>query len=97
MPAFRLTGKAVDDLRSIARYTQEHWGRKQRNNYLSKLDESFYTLAQEPHRGRACDDIRPGYRKYHVGWHQIFYRQRENHIEIIRILYDRMDVESHLS
>jgi toxin ParE1/3/4 len=97
MPAFHLTRKARCGLRSIARYTQEKWGREQRNKYLSKLDESFYTLAQEPQRGRACDDIRPGYRKYHVGRHLIFYRQRVNHIEIIRILQDRMDVESHLS
>ncbi len=53
-------------------------------------------LAQEPHLGRVCDEIRQGYRKHHVGRHLIFYRQVAAHIEIIRILHKRMDVESHL-
>jgi len=51
---------------------------------------------REPHRGRACDDIRPGYRKYHVGRHLIFYRESPEGLEIIRILHDRMDIETHL-
>jgi toxin ParE1/3/4 len=37
-----------------------------------------------------------GYRVYHVGQHLIFYRQKSTGIEIIRILHDRMDVETHL-
>jgi plasmid stabilization system protein ParE len=40
--------------------------------------------------------IRKGYRVYHVGRHLIFYRQKSPGIEIIRILHDRMDVETHL-
>ena len=96
MPAYRLTRKALDDLRSIARYTQKNWGREQRNKYLSKPDESIRMLAHEPHLGRACDKIRQGYRKHHVGRHLIFYRHTSALIEIIRILHERMDVESHL-
>jgi toxin ParE1/3/4 len=34
MPTYRLTNKALEDLRSIARYTEENWGREQRNRYL---------------------------------------------------------------
>jgi len=64
--------------------------------HLARLDASFHVLAQEPHRGRACDDIRPGYYKYHVGRHLIFYRASPDGVEIIRILHDRMDIEAHL-
>jgi toxin ParE1/3/4 len=92
---FRLTKKATEDLRSIGRYTQKNWGRDQRNKYLARLDDSFHTIAREPQIGLACDYIRHGYRKYHVGRHLIFYRQTESVVEIIRILHDRMDVESH--
>jgi toxin ParE1/3/4 len=95
MSAFRLTERAKQDLRSIGRYTQATWGRDQRNSYLAKLDACFHLLAQEPQQGRVCDDIRPGYRKYHVGRHLIFYRQSSEGIEIIRILHDRMDLEAH--
>ena len=96
MPAFLLSEKALEDLKSIGRYTQKTWGRKQRNKYLSKLDESFHILSKQPQLGTARDDIRKGYRVYHVGRHLIFYRQKPNVIEIIRILHDRMNVESHL-
>ncbi|BAC92057.1 type II toxin-antitoxin system RelE/ParE family toxin [Gloeobacter violaceus] len=71
-------------------------GGAQRNNYLAKLDASFQLLAQEPQRGRACDELRPGYRKYHVGRHLIFYRESEAGLEIIRVLHERMDIDSHL-
>ena len=46
MTIFRLTRLALDDLRSIGRYTQINWGREQRNSYLAKLDECFHLLAQ---------------------------------------------------
>lgn len=96
MSIFRLTELAKQDLRSIGRFTEATWGREQRNRYLAKLDTCFQLLAQEPQRGKACDDIRPGYRKYHVGRHLIFYRQSSKGIEIIRILHNRMDIEVHL-
>jgi toxin ParE1/3/4 len=96
MPAYRLTNKALDDLRSIARFTEKTWGREQRNKYLSKLDESFQVLVHEPGLGRACDEIRQGYRKHHVGRHLIFYRLIASQIEIIRILHESMDIDSHL-
>ena len=96
MPAFRLSAKSLEDLKSIGRFTLKSWGRAQRNNYLSKLDESFHILAEQPHLGNARNDIRKGYRVYHVGRHLIFYCQKPTAIEIIRILHDRMDVETHL-
>ena len=74
MPAFRLSAKSLEDLKSIGRFTLKSWGREQRNIYLSKLDESFHRLADQPHLGSARDDIRKGYRVYHVGRHLIFYR-----------------------
>lgn len=97
MPTFRLTAKAIADLKSIGHYTQDTWGREQRNKYLAQLDDRFHMLTQEPHKGWPCDDIREGYRKHHVGRHLIFYRQAGKDIEIIRILHDRMDIENHLS
>lgn len=97
MGSFRLTQLALTDLRSIGRYTQTTWGREQRDRYLAKLDQSFHLLAQEPQRGRDCADIRVGYRKYHVGRHLIFYRMAQDGIEIIRILHDSMDIESHFA
>lgn len=96
MGIFRLTELAKQDLRSIGRYTQLTWGREQRNLYLGKIDACFHLLAQEQQRGKSCDDVRSGYRKYHVGRHLIFYRQSTEGVEIVRVLHDRMDIEAHL-
>jgi len=41
MATFRLTRKAREDLKSIARYTQKTWGVSQRNKYLTQLDKPY--------------------------------------------------------
>ena len=96
MPSFRLSAKALNDLKSIGRFTLKTWGREQRDLYLSKLDDSFRLLADQPFLGTPRHDIREGYRVHHVGLHLIFYRQQSTHIDIIRILHDQMDVETRL-
>ena len=96
MPAFRLSAKSFEDLKTIGRFTLKYWDREQHKIYLSKLDESFHILADQPQLGIARDDIRQGYRVYHVGRHLVFYRQKSSGIEIIRILHDRMDVAARL-
>jgi len=96
--AFYLTHKAKADLKDIARYTQRQWGVKQRNIYLTQLDDAFHSLADEPDKGRSCDDIRPGYLKYRVSKHFVFYRMVESSdIEIVRVLHERMNFETHLN
>jgi toxin ParE1/3/4 len=97
MPGFTLTGKAKDDLKEIARHTQEQWGRQQRDLYLRMLDGCFRRLAANPGQGGDCSEIRAGYRKMIAGRHLIFYRQPSgDSIEIVRILHGRMDIETHL-
>ena len=52
-------------------------------------------LAATPLKGRDCSAIRFGYRKYHVRKHLVLYRiLAPNQIEIVRVLHERMDVES---
>jgi toxin ParE1/3/4 len=97
MTAFSLTRKAKADLSSIGRYAQRKWGKEQRNQYLTQLDQAFYTLAKNLLIGRSCDHIREGYGTYSIGKHIIFYRQYDSDtISIVRILHQRIDVERHL-
>ena len=98
MRKFDLTRSAQADLKSIARYTQERWGVRQRNTYLKEVDQVCRTLAKNPLMGRSCDDIREGYRKFPHGSHVIFYKQLgEDELLIVRILHGTMDVESNIS
>jgi toxin ParE1/3/4 len=98
MPGFTLTKKAKADLKEIARYTQDQWGRDQRDKYLGMLDGCFHQLAANPFIGKDCSDIRSGYRKTSAGSHVIFYRQTSADVtEIVRILHGSMDIETLLS
>ena len=74
-------------MKSIGRYTDNTWGREQRNRYLALLDASFHELAANPLKGRDCGTIRTGYRKQGVGRHIVFYHQiAADCIEIVREL-----------
>ena len=98
MSSFILTNMAFADLKDIGRYTQNQWGREQRDTYLTMLDACFHQLAAAPLKGKDCSDIRNGYRKHTAGSHVIFYRQLFNDtIEIVRVLHGRMDIEMRLS
>ncbi|MEI6333860.1 MAG: type II toxin-antitoxin system RelE/ParE family toxin [Methylococcaceae bacterium] len=97
MAGFELTNKAKSDLKDIAIYTQNTWGKHQRNIYLTAIDKSFYALAANHLKGRDCGEIRSGYRKHKVGKHIVYYHEiNANLIEIARVLHERMDIESHL-
>jgi toxin ParE1/3/4 len=74
-PCFTLTNMAKADLLEIGHYTQEKWGREQRDKYLTMLDVYFHKLAANPLSGKNSGDIRDGYRKLNAGRHVIFYRQ----------------------
>ena len=98
MSGFIVSKKAEIDLVNIAIYTQNMWGKLQRNAYITEIDRSFFILAKDHKKGRDCSDIRKNYRKYKVGKHMIFYREiNKNMIEIVRVLHDRMDIEMNLS
>ena len=93
MGTFSLTNAAKNDLRGIARFTEERWGRVQRRHYLKGLDEAFGMLADAPKLGNPCDQIEPGLRKYPFKSHIIFYDLLSyNQILVIRVLHKSMDV-----
>ena len=97
MPTFKVSRKARDDLILIGRYTEKEWGTSQRNIYLKQMDDCFHQIADTPELGVTCDYIRKGYRKFPQGSHIIFYKQnRKRTVEIIRFLYESMDVSSKL-
>ena len=94
MKSFALTSQAKADLRAIALFTEERWGKEQRNLYIKQFDEAFHLLAEAPMAGKACDYIKQNYRKFPQGSHIIFYKEEKDLIQIVRILHKNMDVES---
>lgn len=95
MDLFQLSKEAKNDLRSIALFTENRWGRAQRNLYIKQLDDAFLMLAKNPNLGISCSYIRDGYRKLPQGSHIIFYKHNaESNILVVRILHKSMDYDS---
>ena len=94
---FKLTRLAKADLKSIAAYTQRKWGKEQRKIYARQFDDAFHLLSITPTAGNKCDFIKPGYQKFPVTSHIVFYRSVcQSEIEIVRILHKRVDAKTQL-
>ncbi|MBC3386931.1 type II toxin-antitoxin system RelE/ParE family toxin [Pseudomonas sp. SWRI179] len=91
MAEYRLTPAAEHDLEVIWTYTAQQWGVAQANRYIDIITTAFSELAQQPKTAPACDHIRPGYRRWSVERHMIYFRITAYGVAIIRILHDRMD------
>lgn len=94
---YLLSPAARADLEQIWDYTHDRWGVDQAEQYLRELQGAIERVAANPLIGRACEEIRPGYRKLAAGSHTLYYRATvEGVIDLVRILHQRMDVDRHL-
>lgn len=96
MSRYRLAPAAQRDLSLIWDFTEERWGVRQAESYLTEIRAAIERIAYDPGRGRACDEIREGYRRYSIGSHLLFYVESTDGVDVIRILHQRMDPTRHL-
>jgi toxin ParE1/3/4 len=96
MAEYRLSPAAENDLENIWLYTRRQWNLQQANRYVDLLSAAFAELTSSPMTAPACDHIRPGYRRFHVERHMIYFRIAPYGIAVVRILHDRMDAPRHL-
>lgn len=82
---------AADDLRAIQRYTIEQWGPRQWHRYSDELEALFEELGDNPALGPNRDEVRHGLRSFPVGAHVVWYRNRDDTLEIVRVLHAAMD------
>lgn len=81
----------------IWQYSQSRWSEQQADKYTNALFDAMQALAEEPDRGKRCDNIHPGLRRYARGSHIIFYMADDTGAEIVRVLHQRMDFAAHLA
>lgn len=96
MRRYVLSPAAHGDLEQIWDYTRERWDDKQAEEYVREIQRAIKRVVDNPTIGRACDDVRPGYRKRAVGAQTLYYRiVPDDVIDVVRILHQRMDVDRH--
>ena len=97
MNRYALSPAARTDLEQIWDYSCERWDDDQAEEYVREIQRAIQRIVDNPMIGRACDEVRPGYRKHAVGSHSLYYRSVIGGvINVVRILHQRMDVDRHL-
>ena len=95
---YKISKEAEIDLEKIWLYTFEEWSLEQADYYMDLILDEIEYLVINPKSGKDYNEIRKGYFRSRVKSHFIFYRinLKEERIEIIRILHERMDIENQL-
>ena len=96
---YQLSKEALNDLEKIWLYTFENWSQEQADRYFQLIINEIEHVAKEPLSGKDYSEIRKGYFRSRVKSHFIFYRinTKKKAIEVIRILHQQMNTESHLT
>ena len=94
---FVITKKAVSDLEEIWLYTVEKWPVEQADRYYSLIFDEINFICSNVESGKPMGHVRKGYRASKVKSHLIFYQVKNNIVEIIRILHERMDIDNRLT
>ena len=97
MANYKLTKKAVQDLKQIWNYTFDNWSEKQADKYYREIIKHCLRVANNPISGKQYENLFIGLRGSKVNKHIIFYRElTKNEIEVERILHARMDLKTRL-
>jgi len=96
MKRFVLSEEAAADIDGILDYTYARFGAAQAESYYDSLRRCFRMLAENPAIGRLRTAVQPPLRSHHHRKHVVFYDSLEEHILIVRVLHERMDIERHL-
>lgn len=91
-PSLALRAAAERDLREIADYSLNTYGKKAKDAYLGDLRRAFDRLIDFPEIGAVRDDLHGAPRCLSCREHLIFYCYAEGHISVLRILHKAMDV-----
>jgi len=96
MGRYIFSHKAVADLTDIYRYTSKKYGATQADLYAGSLKKTCQMLADYPLMNRERSEFTPPVHLHHHRKHLIIYAVKADHIVIIRLLHDRMDIQRQL-
>lgn len=91
MPEFILAPIAEDDLAEIWAYIAQD-NIPAADHLLQRFIHAFRMLAGQPELGRGVDELIATFRVFSVGNYLIFYRNKNERVEIARILHGARDI-----
>ncbi len=93
---YRISEAAINDLDGIWEYTFLKWSKEQADRYHHLIMNEIEFIAGNISSGKPMNHIKDGYLVSYVKSHMIFFKRKDRIVEIIRILNQRMDIESNL-
>lgn len=91
---FRISARAIADLEGIWEYTFLNWSKEEADRYHKLIINEIEFIVENKNSGRPMDHVKNGYLVTYVKSHMIFFKRSERTVEVIRILHQRMDIES---
>ena len=95
MKSLAFSPAAEADIDGIWDYSAANWGPDQADRYTDETRDACLALAHEQKHGRPVD-VRSRYLRLSTGSHVVYYRDRGDRLDVIRVLRDRMDANRHL-
>lgn len=86
MGKYKLSNVAKEDLIRIHHYGAKQFGIKQADKYFDSFFVHFELIAKNPQSFESVDFIKPGYQRYVCGVDSIFYKMKEDVVEIMTII-----------
>ena len=97
MSEYVISEKAVEDINNIWIYTAENWSVAQADRYYNLIYDEIEYIVNNFDMARDFGKIRKSYKCSKVKSHLIFFKKNKiNEIEVVRVLHERMDIESRL-
>lgn len=86
MTKYKLSNDAKDDLIRIHHFGVKRFGRIQADKYFNSFFEYFDIIAERPFSFESADFIKVGYRRCPCGSGTIYYRLKNDIVEIMSII-----------
>ena len=86
MADYKLSNDAKQDLIRVHHFGVEMFGITQADKYFNSFFEYFEIIAQQPYSFESVDFIKEGYRRCPCGSDTIYYRIKDNMVEIMAIV-----------
>jgi toxin ParE1/3/4 len=93
---YRIRSAAVKDLEGIWEFTFRKWSKGQADRYHGLIINEIEYIANNRIVGKDIGHIKEGYYVTYVKSHMIFFKRQKGIVHVIRILHQKMDIESHL-
>ena len=93
---YHISEIAINDLDGIWEYTYFNWSKVQADRYHKLIINEMEFIAENRTSGKSIDHVKEGYLVTYVKSHMVLFKRIEGIVKVMRILHQKMDIESNL-